>query len=110
MVKEKEVTIIVERKAPRCFEVTCSDGTHAKTRNFDNANSTYAAHVMLRDYVYDNQDTDIVLHTNANSLIDDIESMKDGNASKRLTIILQETLDKYNSRIVSASYTFKENE
>jgi len=98
------VKLSIQREAARQFSVILDDGQSVKERLFDDASAVYAAHVMLREYLIDCKGKQIELYTNANNLIADIQDLQAGNVSKRLTEILQKTLDQYKVEIVKVAH------
>jgi len=99
----KEVKISTIRIQPRAYDVTYTiDGQPCETREFSNCNNAFAAHTVLRDIIYRNQDSQINLKTNVSALLQDIQTLETN--PRTLTRYLRSVLGVSNVQIVSAEY------
>lgn len=102
--REIEFKILAKRVAYREYDVQAFvDGVEYLNYEYNDCNSAYAAHTMLRRLIHDHPSALITIKTNVNVLISDIQSLETND--RALTRYLRETLEYNGSEIIEAEYT-----
>ena len=103
MSNEVNVEIYVKRVGERAYVVTSIVNDRELVREFNDCNSAYAVHVVLRNIVYSHPNSKIVFKTNANTVLDDIREMD--SSTRPLTKYLRIALESNDSQIIEAVFS-----
>lgn len=102
--REIEFKILAKRVAYREYDVQAFvNGVEYLNYEYNDVNSAFAAHTMLRRLIHDHPSALITIKTNVNVLISDIQALETNN--RALTRYLRETLEYNSSEIIKAEYT-----
>ncbi|WP_336046764.1 hypothetical protein [Solibacillus ferritrahens] len=102
--REIEFKILSKRVAYREYDVQAFvNGDEYLTFEYNDCNSAFAAHTMLRRLIHDHPNALITLKTNVNAVLSDLRLLHEND--RTLTRYLRETLDDSNSEITKAEYT-----
>lgn len=102
--REIEFKILAKRVAYREYDVQAFvDGVEYLNYEYNDCNSAFAAHTMLRRLIHENPNALITLKTNVNAIISDIQKLE--THDRALTRYLRETLEYNGSEIIEAVYS-----